>query len=47
MLHACPLQVQYMPLAEGQAFDGELFKLFADLVRDIKMGVTVVSAQHM
>ena len=34
-----------MPLAEGQAFDGERFKLFADLVRDIKMGVSVVSAQ--
>jgi hypothetical protein len=47
MLPACSLQVQYMPLAEGQAFDGELFKLFADLVRDIKMGVSVVSAQDL
>lgn len=37
------LQVQYMPLAEGQAFDNSLFKLFAGLVRDIKMGVSVVS----
>ena len=36
-----------MPLGESQAFDGELFKLFADLVRDIKMGVTVVSAQQI
>lgn len=36
------LQVQYMPLAEGQAFDNGLFKLFAGLVRDIKMGVSVV-----
>lgn len=33
-----------MPLVEGQPFDNNLFKLFAALVRDIKMGVDVVSA---
>ncbi len=32
-----------MPLAEGQAFDNGLFKLYAGLVRDIKMAVSVVS----
>ena len=34
-----------MPLAEGQAFNNALFKTYATLVRDIKMGVAVVSRQ--
>lgn len=33
-----------MPLAEGQAFENSLFKLYAGLVRDIKMTVSVVSS---
>eukprot|EP00208_Stichococcus_sp_RCC1054_P006762 CAMPEP_0206143154 /NCGR_PEP_ID=MMETSP1473-20131121/19491_1 /ASSEMBLY_ACC=CAM_ASM_001109 /TAXON_ID=1461547 /ORGANISM="Stichococcus sp, Strain RCC1054" /LENGTH=374 /DNA_ID=CAMNT_0053538439 /DNA_START=322 /DNA_END=1443 /DNA_ORIENTATION=- len=34
-------QVQFMPLAEGQEFDNGLFKLYAGLVRDIKMTVSL------
>ena len=38
------VQVQFMPLAEGQEFDNGLFKRYAGLVRDIKMSVSVVGA---
>ena len=41
------VQVQFMPLAQGQEFDNSLFKLYSGLVRDIKMTVSVVSPSRL
>ena len=36
------MQVQYVPLPEGMAYDGGLYKQMPALVRDIKLNVSVV-----
>ena len=35
-------QVQYVPLPDGMAYDGSLYKQMPGLVRDIKLNVSVV-----